>query len=326
MRRVRAWWILIAAAFIGLPPAATVAAEAWPAHPIRLIVSFSPGGTTDTLARLVADKLGESLHQPLLIDNRPGAGGVLGAQIGVRAAPDGYTLLATGLGPLVIATGLSPTQPYDALRDFTHIALLGGPPAVLVVPNESPIRDLDGFISYARAQPARLEYGSPGVGSQSQLLFERFAARASIKVTHIPYKGAGQVTADLLGNHLGAACTTLTGLSEQIRAGVIRAIAVSSIQRLNDFPSVPTFAEEGYSELTSTLWFSLAGPARLPREIVDRLNAEVVRILRQPDVVERLRRDGIDPAPLNPVGLTDFVRTESARWTPIVRSMRLGAD
>ncbi|MCX7152673.1 MAG: tripartite tricarboxylate transporter substrate binding protein [Proteobacteria bacterium] len=303
-----------------------VAAQAWPVKPVRLIVPFAPGGSADTLGRLVAQKLSENFRQNFVVENRGGAGGVIGSELVTKAVPDGYTLLVSGVASHCIAPAMSKDFPFDPLRDFSHIALFGGPPGVLVVHPSVPARDLKEFIVMLKAQPGSISYGSPGNGTQGHLLGEQLKQVAGIQMTHVPYKGAGPAVADMIAGHVAAGSTTLSTAATQIRAGKLRALAVSSARRLAEFPEVPTYAELGYPELTATIWFSLSGPAGMPREIVNRLNAEVRRVLQQPDVRERLKLEGIEAGDLDPQAFTAFVAAELKRWGPVVRAAGARAD
>ncbi len=303
-----------------------VHAQAWPAKPVRVIVPFAPGGSADTLGRLVAQKLGESLRQTFVVENRGGAGGVIGSELVTKAPPDGYTLLISGVASHCIAPSMSRDFPFDPLRDFSHIALFGGPPGVLVVHPGVAARDLKEFIALLKAQPGKLSYGSPGNGTQGHLLGENLKQVAGVEMTHVPYKGAGPAVADMIAGHVVVGSTTLSTAATQIRAGKLRALAVSSAKRLPDFPDVPTYAELGYPELTATIWFSMSGPAGLPRDIVNRLNTEVRRILQQPDVRERLRPEGIEYMDMDAPAFTNYVASELRRWAPVVRAAGVRAD
>jgi tripartite-type tricarboxylate transporter receptor subunit TctC len=301
-------------------------AQAWPAKPVRIIVPFAAGGTADTLGRLVAQRLSESLKENFVIENRGGAGGVIGSDFVAKATPDGYTLVVSGVASHCIAPALSKKFPFDPLHDFTHIALFGGPPGVLVVNPSLPVRDLKEFIAHAKAEGGKLAYGSPGNGTQGHLIAEQLKQVAGIQMTHVPYKGAAIAVADLIAGHLPVTSTTLTTAATQIKAGRARALAVSSVKRVPDFPELPTFAELGYPELSASIWFSLSGPAGMPADIVNRLNAEVRRILRLPDVRERLRPEGIEPADFDPKEFTAFMAAEVKRWAPVVRASGLKVD
>ena len=295
------------------------AAQSWPERPVRIIAPFAPGGTADTLGRLVAQKLTESLKESFVVENRPGAGGALGSDLVAKAAPDGYTLVVSGIASHVLAPAIQGT-PYDPLRDFTHIALFGGPPAVLAVNPSLKVKDLREFVALAKSKPKTLTYGSPGNGTQGQLVAELFKHYAGIDMLHVPYKGASAAVADLIAGHISAVSTTLTTASGQIRSGRALGLAISSEARLPEFPDVPTFAEMGYPEIVATVWFSLSGPANLPPEIVRRLNTEVNRALQLADVRERLRTEGIVPKPMDAAAFTAFVAAEVKRWGPIVKA------
>ena len=306
--------------------ASAAAAQVWPSKPVRLIVPFAPGGSADTLGRLVAQKLSESFKQTFVVENRGGAGGVIGSELAAKAPADGYTLLVSGVASHCIAPALSKEFPFDPLRDFTHIALFGGPPGVLVVHPGVAAKDLREFVALLKAQPGRISYGSPGNGTQGHLLGEQLKQVAGIDMTHVPYKGAGPAVADMIAGHVSAGSTTLSTAATQIRAGKLRALAVSSSRRLADFPDVPTYAELGYPELTATIWFSLSGPAGVPRDIVNRLNSEVRRILQQADVRERLRPEGGEIGDLDPQAFSAYVAAELKRWAPVVRAAGARAD
>jgi len=301
-------------------------AQSWPAKTVRIIVPFAPGGTADTLGRLVAQRLSETLKENFIVENRAGAGGVIGSDFVAKAAPDGYTLVVSGVATHCIAPALSKRFPFDPLRDFTHIALFGGPPGVLVVNPALPVQDLKQFIAYARKEAGKLAYGSPGNGTQGHLIAEQLKQVAGIDMTHVPYKGASLAVADLIAGHVPVTSTTLTTAATQIKAGRARALAVSSAKRVPEFPEVPTFGEMGYPEMTASIWFSLSGPAGIAPEVVSRLNAEVRRALGAADVRERLRPEGIEPGDLDPKQFAAFVASELKRWGPIVRASGATAD
>ena len=299
--------------------AGSALAQSWPAKPVRILVPFAAGGTSDNLGRIVAQKLADAFKQPFVVENRGGASGSIGSEMVARAAPDGYTLVVSGVASHVVVTALSKV-PYDPLKDFTHIALFGGPPSVFAVHPSVPARDLKAFVALAKASPGKYSYASPGNGSHGHLVGEVFKKLAGIEMTHIPYKGGGPSVADLIAGHVPAASTTLSSAATQIRAGKARGLAVSAAARLHDHPDIPTFSEMGYPELVATIWFGLSGPAGLPQDIVQRLNTEVRRALQLPDVRERLRPEGIEPGNLDPQQYTAFVAEELRRWVPILRA------
>jgi tripartite-type tricarboxylate transporter receptor subunit TctC len=295
-------------------------AQEWPARSVKIIVPFAPGGSADTLGRLVAQKLSDQLKESFVIENRGGAGGAVGSELAARAAPDGYTLVVSGIASHVIAPLLPQATPYDPMKDFSHIALFGGPPAVLAVNPKLPAQNLKDFVALAKAKPGSISYGSPGNGTQGQLVAELFKRLAGIDLQHVPYKGASGAVTDMIAGHIPAVSTTLSTAAGQIRAGRARGLAISAPARLPEYPDIPTFAESGYPDLVATVWFSLSGPAGLPAPIVERLNAEVRRALELSDVKEKLRHEGIAPNRLDAKEFTAFVADELRRWGPIVRA------
>ena len=310
----------LAAAAAWPQPTSTGSVQAYPVKSVRIIAPFAPGGSADTLGRIAATKLTESLGQSFIVENRPGAGGMLGSELVSKSPPDGYTLVVSGVASHVIAPALAAKPPFDPVRDFTHIALFGGPPAVFGVHPSLPVKDLKAFVALARSRPHELSYGSPGIGTQGHLMAEIFRQRAKIDIVHVPYKGAAIAMVDIVAGNIHAISTTLTTASTQIRAGRSRALALSSEQRLPDYSGIPTFRERGYRNVVGTVWFSLSGPPGMPADIVARLNSEVRRILQLPDVRARLRGDGIEPNQLDAKAFNDFLAAEVKRWAPVVRA------
>ena len=302
-----------------------VQAQTWPAKTVRIVVPFAAGGTSDNLGRIAAQKLSETFKQAFVVENRGGASGSIGSEMVAKAAADGYTLVVSGVASHVVVTALS-RVPYDPVKDFTHIALFGGPPSVFAVHPSVPARDLKEFVAIAKASPGKYAYGSPGNGSHGHLVGEVFKQLAGIDMTHIPYKGGGPAVGDLIAGHVPAISTTLSSAATQIRAGKARGLAISSAARLPDHPEIPTFREMGYPELVATIWFGLSGPAGLPQDIVQRLNVEVRRVLQQPDVRERLRPEGIEPGDLDPQQYAAFIAAELKRWVPVLRKTGATAD
>ena len=297
-----------------------VLAENYPSRPVKVIVPFGPGGTADTLGRLVAGKLSEQLKESFVIENKGGAGGVVGSELVAKLPGDGYTLVVSGIASHVIAPLLPGGTPYDPLKDFTHIALFGGPPAVFAVNPNVPAKTLKEFVQLAKDKPGALSYGSPGAGTQGQLVAELFKREAGIEMLHVPYKGAAAAVTDLMGGQITAVSTTLSTASGQIKSGRARALALSSATRLPDYPDIPTFVEQGFPNIIGTVWFSLSGPPGMPQEIVDKLNAEVRRALELSDVRAKLRHEGITPNRLDAKEFTAFVTDELRRWGPTVRA------
>jgi tripartite-type tricarboxylate transporter receptor subunit TctC len=295
-------------------------ADVWPSRPVKVVVPFSAAGTADLLARVVADKLSASLGQPFVLEHRPGAGGIIGQEQVARAAPDGYTFVISSIGSFVISPVINPV-PFDPFRDFTHIAYLGGQPVALYAPPNARYRTLAELVTEAKAKPGALGFATISVGSQTQLVHEQFQRKTGIKMTHVPYRGAGQIVTDVLGGHIAVGITALTAAAGPLAAGTLRGLAVSSEARLPDFPDLPTYKEQGYPELVASAWFALSGPANLPREIVDRVNAEVIKAVHSPELQPRFRKEAIDLKTLDADGFTAFFKSEADRWTPLARDI-----
>jgi len=317
---------LVALGAMGMLLAGPALGQAWPAKSVRIVAPFAPGGTADTLGRILAAKLTENLGQTFVVENRPGAGGLVGSELVLKSAPDGYTLLVSGVASHAIAPALPGKPPFDPIADFTHIALLGGPPTVFAVHPSLPATDLKAFVALAQSMPHVLSYGSPGNGTQGHLMAEVFRQRAKIDIVHVPYKGAALAMVDVVAGNIHAISTTLTTASGQIRAERVRALAISSERRLAGYAGIPTFRELGYRDVVGTVWFSLSGPPGMPADVVNRLNSEVRRILQLADVRARLRPDGIEPNSLDAKAFTDYMAAEVKRWAPIVRASGARAD
>ena len=311
----------MAIAVLGWPFAAE--AQAWPTKPVKIVAPFAPGGAADTLGRIIAEPLSSLFHQQFYVENRAGAGGLLGAATVATAAPDGYTFVVSGIASHVIAPAISPNPGFDSMRDFTHIAYLGGPPVVLLVHPSLGVNSYEDLLAYARRQPTPLDYTSPGTGTHGYLFAQNLARRENIKLTHIPYKGAGPAMMDLIAGHVLVGSITFSSAAQQIRAGKVKALAVSSEQRLPNFPDIPTFKELGYADLVSETWFAFSGPAHLPPELVSTLNREIEKILQRPEVKQRMAQDEIEVKTMTPEELTRHISGEIARWSPLAKSLNL---
>jgi tripartite-type tricarboxylate transporter receptor subunit TctC len=298
-------------------------ANAWPSRPVRFVAPFAAGGAADTLGRIVADPLTSVFRQQFYVENRGGAGGLIGAASIASAAPDGYSFVVSGVASHVIAPAISPNPGFDPLRDFTHIAYLGGPPVVIIAHPSLGVASYRDLIAYAKRSPKALDYISPGTGTHGFLFAENLARREGIRLTHIPYKGAGPAMMDLVGGHVLIGSITFSSAAAQIRAGTVRALAVSSEKRLPNFPDIPTFKEMGYDDLVSETWFALSGPAQLPIGIVRSLSSAIGEILRQPDVRNRMAKDEIEVRDMSPERLTMHIAEEIARWSPLAKSLNL---
>ncbi|HEY2136407.1 MAG TPA: tripartite tricarboxylate transporter substrate binding protein [Xanthobacteraceae bacterium] len=289
----------------------------WPVRPVRIVAPSTPGGAADLFGRLMADHLGEILKQRFYVDNRAGGGGLIGAQITARAEPDGYTFVTSSVAYHAIEPAASPNPGFDPMRDFTHIAFIGGPPTVFIVNPSLGVRSLAALVARAREKP--LDFVSPGVGTLGHLMVEEFAQQAGIRLQHIPHKGSAQAMLDIIAGNVLFGAMTWSSALPQIRAGNVIPIAVSSKARVPEFPDVPTLAELGYPRLVATTWYALSGPAGVPDEIVRKLNHAVSEVLALPDVKERFRQDAIEGEPMTPEEVTKFVGEEVARWGPIAK-------
>ena len=307
-------------ALAAVAPAAARAQSDYPNKQIRIVVPFAPGGSSDTLGRLIGRHLQEAFKQTVVVENKAGAGGAIGSREVSKAAPDGYTLVVSGIGSHVIAPVEAPNS-FDPMKDFSHIALLAGPPLGMVVNAEQPIKDVKGFIAHVQSRPTGLSWGSPGQGTHGHLTGELFAKANKLNMVHISYKGAGPAVADLLGNQIPAAFMTLSSSNAHVDSGRLRLLAVSSGKRVAAYPNVPTLAELGYPMLTGTTWFSVSGPAGMPPAVVDKLNAEIRRGLQTPALSKALTAESMETADLDAATFTAFMASEIARWTPAVKSL-----
>jgi tripartite-type tricarboxylate transporter receptor subunit TctC len=308
-----------ALAFAAASPA--LAQTDWPQKPIRLIVPYSPGGSADTLGRMIGRYLTDALKQPVVIENRAGAGGLIGSQMVSKAAPDGYTLVISGIGSHVIAP-MEVAGSFDPMKDFTHIALLGGPPIAMVVNSEQPIKDFKGFIHYAQTDPKGISWASPGQGTHGYLTGETFRNSLKLNMVHVAYKGAAPAVADLIANQIPAGFMTLSSANAYIDNGKLRLLALTSPKRLPQYPNVPTFAELGYPNLTGTTWFAVSGPPGMPPAIVEKLNAEIRRGLQTPAVKLLMANESMGPGDYDAAGFTRYVASEIARWGPEARALK----
>jgi len=293
----------------------------WPARPVRIVAPSTPGGAADLFGRLLADKLGEILGERFYVDNRPGGGGLIGAQVTAHAPADGYTLMTSSIAYQAIAPAVNPNPGFDPVRDFTHVAYLGGPPNVFIVNPSLGVRSIKELV--ALAQTRSLDYVSPGTGTLGHLLVEYFSQRAGIKLQHIPHKGSAQAMMDLLAGNVMFGTMTFSSAAGQIRAGKVLPIAVSSKQRVREFPDVPTLRELGYDDIVANTWYGLSGPAGLAEPVVLKLHDAAQKFLELPDVKERFEKDAIEAEPMTTQEFTAFMASEVAKWGPIAK--KLGA-
>jgi tripartite-type tricarboxylate transporter receptor subunit TctC len=306
----------VALAFAIVSPGQAAAAD-WPTRPIRIIAPSTPGGAADMFGRLLCEHFGET-YERCFVENRAGAGGLLGTAATAQAAPDGYTLTTSSTAYHVIAPVVSANPGFDPLKDFTHIAYVGGPPNVFVVNPALGVRSLAELVALGRrGQP--IDYVSPGVGTLGHLLAESLAQKSGIKLQQIMTKGASQGMMDLVAGTVNVGTMTWTSALSQIRAGKVIPVVVTASRRLAEFPDLPTFRDLGYDELTAVSWFALSGPAGLPREITLKLNASVGQMLERPDIRTRLDRDAIETRTMSPEEFTRFVADEIDKWGPVAK-------
>src|SRR5579863_1094424 len=277
----------------------------WPARPVRIIVPYAAGGNADIWARIIANPLSEAFGEQFYVENRGGAGGLIGSQAVAKAEPDGYTLLLSGIGSQVISPVINPNGGIDTMHDFTHIAYLGGTPFVFVVHPSLGVKDFKDFISSLKNRKDSVAYASPGSGTFGNLLAELLAKTEQLNLVNIPYKGAGPAMLDVIGGHVKIGCVTWTSAVPHIRAGSVIPLAVSSSERLADFSDVPTLKELGYPKLVATTWFGLSGPAGMPKAIVDQLNREVIKALARPRAQQQMAQLTLLTRPMTAQQFTD---------------------
>ena len=298
---------------------APIAARARSARPLRIIVPFTPGGSTDILARAIAPKLGAALGQNVIVENRPGAGGSLGAAEAAKSEPDGSTLLMGHIGTLAVNPSIYPKLPYDPVKSFVPVAYVARVPNVLAVSVASPIKTLKDLVEAARARPGALSYSSGGNGSAAHITFEYLKLKAGLFMLHIPYRGTAASVTDVIAGQVSCTFTGAPAVLPLVRSGRLRALAVSSSQRLSVAPEVPTVAESGYPGFEADQWYGLVAPAGTPPALVARLNAEVNKALAMPDVAQQLAVEGAVAVPGTPAAFGDLIRREIPRWAAVVK-------
>lgn len=315
---------MIAAA--ALLAAAVAHAQSYPSKPIHLIVPFPPGGGNDTVARAIAQQIGPDLGQPVVIDNKPGAGGAVGAELAAKAAADGYTLFLAGVGSHVVNPNVHAKLAYDPVKDFAPITLIASAPSVLVVNPSVPARSVAELTAYARANPGKLNYASNGAGSAAQLAAAMYESMAGVKMVHVPYKGIAPALTDLLSGEVQLMFGTVVALVPHIEAGKLRPLAVTSRTRSALLPHVPTMAESGLPDYEAGSWYGIMAPAGTPREIIERLHGAIVKALAQPDVAKRLAAEGAVVIGSTPAQFAAHLERELARVGRVVRAAGIRAE
>ncbi len=305
-------------------PALAQAQASWPERPIRWIINFPPGGAADTLSRILAQVMGNRLGQPVVIENRPGAGGALGADILAKAPGDRHLVMMSSAASHGIGPVLYRNTPYDAVVDFTHVALVGSFPSLLAVNVDLPVRDVAGLVAMARTRP--LTYGSGGNGTLNHLLGQVFARAAGIEFTHVPYRGSAPALTDVISGTLPSIMESLPIALPHLRGGRLRALATSEATRPASLPEAPTFAEAGFPTATASNWFGFSLPAGVPADIVARWSSEMTTLLADPVVIERFAGIGVRPGALGPAEYTALIRSELERWRAVITAGQITAD
>ena len=314
---------LIAAVSAGAAPAA---AQTYPSRPITLVVPFPPGGSATIIARIIADKMSEGLGQQIVIDNRGGAGGSIAARQVAKSAPDGATLLLAFTGTLAVSPLIFANVGYDPRKDFAGIGLIGMAPSVLAVHPSVPARSVADLIGIAKAEPGKIQYGSPGIGTTNHLAGELLAAMTGIKITHIPYKGTGPAITDLLGGHIAMMFAPIPAAHGNVSAGALRALGVTSLKRSSLWPDIPTVAETGLPGFEVVQRSTLLAPAGTPRTIIERLNKELNAVLATDEVRRRLAVEGGEPVPGAPEEYAADIDREEMRWSKLVATIGLKGE
>lgn len=315
--------VLLGALAAQLVPA--YAAEPYPSRAIRIISPFAPGGGNDVLSRIIAQKLTERVRQQVIVENRPGANGIIGTEAAARAAPDGYTICLIPSGHAVNAS-LHHKLPYDTIRDFTPITLVGSSPLILALHPSVPAKSVKELAALAKARPGQLTYGSAGIGSSGHLGGALFDTLTGAKIVHVPYKGMGLAITDLIAGHISLVFGTSASVMPHVRAGRLRALATTGAKRSPALLKLPTVAEAGVPGYEAGLWYGFIGPARIPGDIVRRLNAEIVAVLESPDVRDRLASQGVDATPSTPEAFGKLMVSDLERWAKVVQRAGIRAE
>lgn len=318
--------VQVLATMVALAMAGAADAQAFPARAVTLTVGFAPGGGTDTAARIIAKKLSENLGQSVIVDNRAGAGGNIAAQHIAGAAPDGYTIHLTSVGPMTVAPHIVKNLPYDPKRDIAPITMGVMFPNVFVVHPGIPAATLAEFVALAKQKPGELSYGSAGIGGAGHLAGELFKQRAGVDIVHVPYKGGGPAMTDLLGGRIAMYAAVPSTAAPHIEAGKARALATTGAQRTSAMPNVPTVAESGYPGFEATNWYAFVAPGKTPAEILDFWNREIVKVLKDPQVSGELAKQGLEPAPGTREEFTRYIDRENEKWSRVVREAKITAE
>lgn len=301
-------------------------AQTYPNRPIRFISPYAPGGGTDILARLLGQKLNESFGQPVVIENRPGGGGILGTELVAKSPPDGYTILLGSTGPLTVNPSLHRTLPYDTLRDFAPITLVSIVPSVLAVHPSLPVKSVKQLIAFAKAHPGELSFSSSGNGGSGHLAGEMFNLMAGVKMVHVPYRGTGPAVVGVVSGEVPLSFSNMLSMLPHVKSGRLRGLAVTSVKRSAAASDLPTVSEAGLPGYDAGPWYGVLAPAATPKETIARLNAELVKILRRPDVHQKVSADGGEVVGSSPEQFAQHIKVELRRWAKIVKEANVRAD
>lgn len=311
---------------LGLLVGSLAVAQEFPERTVRIVVPYPPGGFNDTLARVVGERLSKTWNQPVVVENRPGGNTTLGNNIVAKSPPDGYTILITPL-PFSALPGLyGPQLPYDALKDFSPLVLAGNTQNVLTVRNDLPVNNVGELLDYARKNPGKLNYGSTGSGSSNHLSMELLMRMTDTKMTHIPYKGSAPATMAILAGEIDVLFDNIPNSLPQLKAGKMKAIAVTGTQRSVLFPSVPTVAESGVPGYEVNVWFGMQLPGGTPSPLVERMNRDIVRVLKEPDIIKRFREQGVEVIASSPAAFSQLVQSEVVKWTQVIRDANIKVE
>ena len=306
--------------------APSIQAQTLPAGPVRILVGFAPGGGTDILARIVAQKLQIMWGLTVLVENRAGATGVIAAEAVAKAAPDGNTLLMAHINSHALAPALMPKLNYVVDRDFTPLTLVGITPNLLISNNDQPAKTVAELVAQCKANPGKVSFGSAGQGSAQHMALESFKLAAGVDTIHIPYKGSAPMLADLIGGQIGYSFDTMTAATPHVKSGKVRAIAQTRAKRASSYPNVPTMVEAGFPNFEATTWYGLAGPGKMPPAMAQRMNEDINKVLLMPDVMEKLAQFGAEDGGGSTQRFADFIRTEQVKWAKVVKDSNVKLD
>jgi tripartite-type tricarboxylate transporter receptor subunit TctC len=317
---------LVIATLLLLFTPALGAADTYPVKPVRFVITFPPGGPTDTIVRLIGQRLTDAWGHPMILDNRGGAGGIVGTEIVARAAPDGYSFLVGTAGGMTINPALQPRLPYDPFRDFAPVGMLVNNPQILVAHPAVPAKTLKDLVALAKAKAGQLNFASAGTGTATHLGLELLKITAGFDAVHVPYKGGAPAVTDLIGGQVHLLWVSIPSVLPHVKAGRLRALAVSTAKRSASAPEVPTVAESGYPGFEYSNWNALFAPAKMPAAIVTKVNAAIVKILGEAEIAQKLSSQGADPAPGSPEELARYMRTDFERWKKVIRNAGIKPD